>query len=126
MKRFMIIEDNKMMAQILTQLLRKCAKPQSIIHTTSPQTAVNALINNTLDCVFLDLNLEKPLDGIPVLQFIKKQFPSLPVVIVSGDSEMETVKQVILLKPADYIVKPLSIQKIERCLTKVLPTPSVF
>ncbi|MGF1689851.1 response regulator [Photobacterium kagoshimensis] len=121
MKRFMIIEDNKIMAQILTQLLRKCAKPQSIIHAVSPQSAVNGLINNTVDCVFLDLNLEKPLDGIPILQFIKKQHPSLPVVIVSGDSEMDTVKQVISLKPADYIVKPLSIQKLERCLSKVLP-----
>ncbi|OAN17920.1 hypothetical protein A3K86_03105 [Photobacterium jeanii] len=119
MKRFMIIEDNKMMAQILTQLLRKSAKPQSIIHAPTPQNAISALLNNELDCVFLDLNLIKPLDGIQVLEFIKKQYPTLPVIIVTGDSEMDTVKQVISLKPADYIVKPLSMQKIERCLEKV-------
>lgn len=119
MKRFLIIEDNKVMAQILAQLLRKCVQPQAILHAATVQSAHNALVKTEVDCVFLDLNLSAPLDGIPILEYIRKQYPTLPVVIVTGDSEIDTVKQVISHKPADYMVKPLSLQKLQDCLTKI-------
>ncbi|PSW14833.1 response regulator [Photobacterium sanctipauli] len=119
MKKFLIIEDNKMMANILAQLLRKCAKPQKLLYAPSAQQAYNILLKNEVDCVFLDLNLVTPLDGIEVLEYIRQQYADLPVVIVTGDSEIETVKRVISHKPNDYIVKPLSMQKLQRCLEKV-------
>ncbi|MCQ1059856.1 response regulator [Photobacterium sp. ZSDE20] len=119
MNKFLIIEDNKMMAKIMAELLRKSVPIQKLHYAPTAQQAYTALLKNTVDCVFLDLNLCKPLDGIDVLQYIKTQYPSLPVVIVTGDSDIDTVKRVISHKPNDYLVKPLSMQKIQRCLEKL-------
>lgn len=119
MNKFLIIEDNKMMAKIMAELLRKSVPIQKLLYAPTAQQAYNALLKSTVDCVFLDLNLCKPLDGIEVLQYIRVQYPSLPVVIVTGDSEIDTVKRVISHNPNDYLVKPLSMQKIQRCLEKL-------
>ncbi|MDV5168832.1 response regulator [Photobacterium rosenbergii] len=119
MNKFLIIEDNKMMAKILAELLRKSVPVQKLHYAPTAQQAYNTLLKNTVDCIFLDLNLCKPLDGIEVLQYIRTQYPSMPVVIVTGDSEIDTVKRVISHNPNDYLVKPLSMQKIQRCLEKL-------
>ena len=119
MNKFLIIEDNKMMAKIMAELLRKSVPIQKLHYAPSAQQAYNILLKNTVDCVFLDLSLSRPLDGIEVLQYIRAQYPSLPVVIVTGDSEIDTVKRVISLNPNDYLIKPLSMQKIQRCLEKL-------
>ncbi|GAB6262016.1 response regulator [Photobacterium sp. 53610] len=124
MKNVLIIEDNKVMAQILAQLLRNSAQPKTLLYagSTSQAEAIFAkskLVGHSLDCVFLDLNLNVPLDGIPLLTQIKQDFPHLPVIIVTGESEIETVKKVISHKPDGYIVKPLSMKKLNQCLEKV-------
>ncbi|PSU34659.1 response regulator [Photobacterium lutimaris] len=119
MNKFLIIEDNKMMAKIMAELLRKSVPIQKLHYAPSAQQAYNILLKNTVDCVFLDLSLSRPLDGIEVLQYIRAQYPSLSVVIVTGDSEIDTVKRVISLNPNDYLIKPLSMQKIQRCLEKL-------
>ncbi|AJR08634.1 response regulator [Photobacterium gaetbulicola] len=119
MNKFLIIEDNKMMAKILAELLRKSIPVQKLLYAPTAQQAYNTLLKSKVDCIFLDLNLCKPLDGIEVLQYIRTQYPSLPVVIVTGDSEMETVKRVISHNPNDYLVKPLSMHKVQRCLEKL-------
>lgn len=118
MNRFLIIEDNKMMANILAQLLRKSTNINKLYYAPGVQQAYALLLRNKVDCVFLDLNLESPLDGIEVLDFIHKQYPDLSVVIVTGDSEIETVKRVISYNPSGYIVKPLSLSKVINSLNK--------
>ncbi|MCG2839227.1 response regulator [Photobacterium sp. WH77] len=124
MKSILIIEDNKVMAQILAQLLRNSIQPQTLLHASSVSQAEaifmkSKLLGHTLDCVFLDLNLNHPLDGLSFLGQIKQDHPDLPVIVVTAENEMETVKKVISHKPDGYIVKPLSMQKLNQCLAKI-------
>ncbi|WP_120510828.1 response regulator [Photobacterium salinisoli] len=124
MKSILIIEDNKVMAQILAQLLRNSIQPKTLLHASSISQAEaifvkSQLVGHALDCVFLDLNLSLPLDGLSLLRQIKQEQPELPVIVVTAENEMETVKKVISHKPDGYIVKPLSMQKINQCLAKV-------
>jgi len=124
MKSILIIEDNKVMAQILAQLLRNSIQPKTLLHASSIVQAEtifmkSQLVGNSLDCVFLDLNLNMPLDGLALLSRIKQEYPNLPVIVVTAENEMETVKKVISHKPDGYIVKPLSMQKLNQCLAKV-------
>ncbi|MBD8514459.1 response regulator [Photobacterium sp. 2_MG-2023] len=124
MKSILIIEDNKVMAQILAQLLRNSIQPQTLLHASSVSQAEaifmkSQLLGHTLDCVFLDLNLNHPLDGLSLLGQIKQDHPDLPVIVVTAENEMETVKKVISHKPDGYIVKPLSMQKLNQCLAKI-------
>lgn len=120
MKRFLIIEDNKLMAEVLAQIIRKCTSPKEIIKVSSMSAAQKILMdsNNKVDAIFLDLNIEKPLDGLELLSFIKLSLPNMPVSIITSETETEVVKKVLSHQPQDYLIKPLSVQKVQRSLAK--------
>ncbi|WP_299018707.1 response regulator [uncultured Photobacterium sp.] len=124
MDRFLIVEDNKLMAEILAQILRKCTNPREIIKVSNVSTAQRALIDasDRIDAIFLDLNIENPLDGIELLSYIKKNLPKMPVAIITSESETEVVKKVLSHQPQDYLIKPLSVHKVQRSLEKFRAT----
>jgi two-component system nitrogen regulation response regulator NtrX len=71
------------------------------------------------DLVILDIWLPE-LDGIEVLAEIKRQWPELPVVMISGHGTIETAVKATKLGAYDFVEKPLSLDKtllvVERAL----------
>lgn len=120
MVRLLIIEDNKVMAEVLAQIIRKCITPKEIIKCTTIESAQKVLLNSKGDItgIFLDLNIEKRLDGLELLAFIRNNHPTIPVSIITSESDTETVKRTLLCKPQDYLIKPLSVAKVERSILK--------
>jgi response regulator of citrate/malate metabolism len=68
--------------------------------------------------IFLDLNIEKRLDGLELLAFIRNNYPTIPISIITSESDTETVKRTLLCKPQDYLIKPLSVAKVKRSILK--------
>ncbi|MGF1718077.1 response regulator [Photobacterium chitinilyticum] len=120
MNRFLIIEDNKLMAEVLAQIIRKCISPKEIIKVSNIASAQKLIIDSSykIDAIFLDLNIEKPLDGLELLSYIKRTLPDMPVSIITSENETEVVKKVLSHQPTDYLIKPLSVQKVQRSLAK--------
>ena len=120
MNRFLIIEDNKLMAEVLSQIIRKCISPKEIIKVSDIASAQKLIIDSSykFDAIFLDLNIEKPLDGLDLLSYIKRTLPNMPVSIITSENETEVVKKVLSHQPNDYLMKPLSVQKVQRSLAK--------
>lgn len=120
MNRFLIIEDNKLMAEVLSQIIRKCISPKEIIKVSNIASAQKIIIDSSykIDAIFLDLNIEKPLDGLDLLSYIKRTLPNMPVAIITSENETEVVKKVLSHQPNDYLMKPLSVQKVQRSLAK--------
>ncbi|WP_233353265.1 response regulator [Photobacterium chitinilyticum] len=116
----MIIEDNKLMAEVLAQIIRKCISPKEIIKVSNIASAQKLIIDSSykIDAIFLDLNIEKPLDGLELLSYIKRTLPDMPVSIITSENETEVVKKVLSHQPTDYLIKPLSVQKVQRSLAK--------
>jgi two-component system nitrogen regulation response regulator NtrX len=71
------------------------------------------------DLVILDIWLPE-VDGIEVLAEIKRQWPDLPVVMISGHGTIETAVKATKLGAYDFVEKPLSLDKtllvVERAL----------
>ena len=64
------------------------------------------------DLVFLDIWLQgSKLDGLQLLEEIKRDHASLPVVMISGHGNIETAVRATKLGAFDFIEKPLSIEK---------------
>ncbi|MEJ2765549.1 response regulator [Photobacterium sp. MCCC 1A19761] len=119
MKKILIIEDNELMAEILAQFIRRCITCE-ILKVNTINYAQKSLISSShlLDGIFLDLSIEKPLDGLDLLKYIKQNLPEMPVAIITSESQAEVVKQVLALSPRDYLIKPISVQKVQRSLSK--------
>lgn len=71
------------------------------------------------DIVFLDLDMPE-ISGLSMLRSIKQYDPSAFVVIVSGESKKENVKEALLLGAKGFIVKPYNMTKVMAMLDKAI------
>lgn len=63
--------------------------------------------------IFLDIWLQgSRLDGLQILQVIKEQHPTLPVVMISGHGNIETAVSAIKLGAYDFIEKPFKADRL--------------
>ncbi len=74
-------------------------------HTVNnPYKALNLLNKHDFHCVLLDVQMPG-LDGISLLEKIKKQYPSLPVIMISGRSTLAIAVKAIKQGAFDFLEK---------------------
>lgn len=75
--------------------------------------ALKLLDDKVPTVVILDVWLQgSELDGLGILEIIKKKYPYLPVIIISGHGNIETAVNAIKIGAYDYIEKPFTEDKL--------------
>lgn len=113
----LVVDDDFDSVEILTNILNNTG----IIHCESARTGEQAITyynNHNPHIVFLDIDIPAP-DGIETLKSIKQSNPSAKVVMVTGCSDINTVKKAVSLGAFGYVVKPFVPQKILNLLKKI-------
>lgn len=101
----LIIDDSEKNRTLLAMLLGKLGYVTS---TAAGGTAALALMErHTYDLILLDMVMPE-IDGLSTLQFIRRRYQinELPVIMVTGMSEVASVTRAIELGANDYISKP--------------------
>lgn len=85
--------------------------------------ALEAVKNRRPTMVFLDIWLQgSKLDGLDLLDEIKKLHPDLPVVMISGHGNIETAVSAIKRGAYDFIEKPFKADRLLLIATRALET----
>jgi len=80
---------------------------------SSDLEALSMLDNQVPTVVILDIWLQgSELDGLGILEIIKKKYPYLPVIMVSGHGNIETAVNALKIGAYDYIEKPFTEDKL--------------
>ena len=82
--------------------------------------ALDLLSNEPIDIVITDIKMPK-LDGIGLLTELKKRDFNCPVILLSEFTEFEYARQGIILGAFDYIVKPITNDKLKDVLERAKP-----
>jgi len=69
------------------------------------------LEHNQVDVVVLDVRMPG-MDGIEVLREIKKRYPLIEVIMLTGHASMEVAIQGMDLGAFDYLMKPMDIDEL--------------
>ena len=86
-------------------------------------TALAEVANRRPHLVFLDIWLQgSKLDGLQLLEQIKKDNPELPVVMISGHGNIETAVAAIKRGAYDFIEKPFKSDRLILVATRALET----
>jgi two-component system, NtrC family, nitrogen regulation response regulator NtrX len=89
----------------------------------SSDTALAAIADRMPRLVFLDIWLQgSKLDGLALLDEIKKMHPSLPVVMISGHGTIETAVSAIRRGAYDFIEKPFKADRLILIAERALET----
>ncbi len=100
--------------------LRMILKPSYEIATAdSGEAALRTLGAFHPDLVFMDIRMPQ-MDGIELLQRIKRTDPSIEVVMITAYGSLETVKHALTHGAFEYLIKPFSRKDLEETARRAL------
>jgi DNA-binding NtrC family response regulator len=111
MSRILIIEDEASIRRVLTKILSEENDTYQVEDAEDGLIGFEKIKNNDFDLVLCDIKMPK-MDGVEVLQAVKKIKPEIPIVMISGHGDMETAIQTMRLGAFDYISKPPDLNRL--------------
>jgi len=109
----LVVDDMKTQRQLAQTLLAHLGC--DTVAVTSGQEALDILKSSTFDVVLLDMRLGEGMDGLVSLQKIKAIAPTIHVIIASGYSKNDRVREAVKLG-AHFLKKPYHLERLERAL----------
>ena len=83
------------------------------------EKAIALAQSNNIDMALLDINMPK-LNGFDVLRFIKKTFPYVKVIMLTGHADLKNTVEAKLLGADDFIGKPYEVEDLLATIDRVL------
>lgn len=111
MKKILVIDDEKDIGRTLKALLSDEGFCVKIAHT--PESALVLLEEALPDLILLDVWFGKSSwDGVHLLDKMRKIYPLLPIIMISGHGSLELAVRAIQKGAYDFIEKPIEIEKL--------------
>jgi two-component system, NtrC family, response regulator HydG len=120
MEKILIIDDDKDLCFVLKRFLSKHGF--EVLEATTGRAALEILDSVEPDLILCDFRLED-MSGSSILKKIKEKLPSVPVIIITGYSNIKTAVEVMKLGAMDYVTKPLLPDEILLTIRKALNKP---
>ena len=111
MSKILIIEDEAAIRRVLTKILSEESDTYIVEDAEDGVAGLEKIKNNDYDLVLCDIKMPK-MDGVEVLEAVKKIKPEIPMVMISGHGDMETAIQTMRLGAFDYISKPPDLNRL--------------
>lgn len=115
-KTALIVDDNENMAKCLADMVDvfgiECQT------ASDGNEAIELLKKNEFSLIIADSNMPK-VSGFTLLKYIKKNYPKIPVAIISTRDSEVTQGMVVRDKPDFYLPKPFTTADIEKLLKKI-------
>ncbi len=107
----LIIDDEADIRDIISDILKDEGFTSRSV--ASSEQAFKSISEKTPNAIILDIWLQgSDLDGLGILEIVKKQYPLMPVVVISGHGTIETAVSAIKIGAYDYLEKPFTHDKL--------------
>jgi len=111
MSKILIIEDEAAIRRVLVKILSEENDTYQVDEAEDGVAGLEKIKNNDYDLVLCDIKMPK-MDGVEVLEEVKKIKPEIPMVMISGHGDMETAIHTMRLGAFDYISKPPDLNRL--------------
>ena len=111
MPKILIIEDEAAIRRVLSKILSEENDSYQVEEAEDGVVGLEKIKNNDYDLVLCDIKMPK-MDGVEVLEAVKKIKPEIPMVMISGHGDMETAINTMRLGAFDYISKPPDLNRL--------------
>ena len=101
--KILLVDDEEDFAEMLSLRLKELG--EKVVIAYSGQEGLDTLAKTGIDVVILDIKMPG-MDGIETLREIKKQYPIIEVILLTGHGSTETAVEGMKLGAFDYLMKP--------------------
>jgi DNA-binding NtrC family response regulator len=111
MSKILIIEDEAAIRRVLTKILSEENDSYKVEEAEDGFQGIEKVKNEDYDLILCDIKMPK-MDGVEVLEAVKKIKPEIPMVMISGHGDLETAINTMRLGAFDYISKPPDLNRL--------------
>lgn len=111
----LILDDETRMQDEIEEFLS--GRQYLVYKAGKPSDAFSIMENTPIDILILDVKLPE-MDGIEVLQKVKKGYPDIEVIMISGHGDMNTVIDSMRHGAFDYFQKPFRLPEINHAIER--------
>lgn len=109
-EKLLVVDDEPDMLKLLSMIIRE-KTPYEVTTTNNPLEALELAKKGSFDLVIADLKMPG-LDGIELLDAIKKVNEHIPVIIITAYGTVESAAEAIEKGGFDFITKPFRKEQI--------------
>ncbi|MFD1095191.1 sigma-54-dependent transcriptional regulator [Salegentibacter chungangensis] len=111
MARILLIEDEAAIRRVLVKILTEESDNYSVEEAEDGLEGIEKIKQEDFDLVLCDIKMPK-MDGVEVLEALKKIKPEIPIVMISGHGDLDTAVNTMKLGAFDYISKPPDLNRL--------------
>ena len=111
MAKILLIEDEASIRRVLNKILTEESKNYEVIEAEDGLKGMEMVKNEDFDLILCDIKMPK-MDGVEVLEAVKKIKPEIAVVMISGHGDLDTAVNTMRLGAFDYISKPPDLNRL--------------
>ena len=111
MQHILIIEDEAAIRRVLVKILSEESDTYAVEEAEDGLAGIEKIKKKDYDLVLCDIKMPK-MDGVEVLEAVKKIKPETPIVMISGHGDLDTAVNTMRLGAFDYISKPPDLNRL--------------
>ena len=119
MSKILIIEDEASIRRVLVKILTEENTHYEVFEAEDGLIGTEMIKNTDFDLVLCDIKMPK-MDGVEVLEAVKKIKPEIPMVMISGHGDLDTAVNTMRMGAFDYISKPPDLNRLLNTIRNAL------
>ena len=119
MSKILLIEDESAIRRVLKKIITEENENYQVEEAEDGLIGVNLITKFDYDLILCDIKMPK-MDGVEVLEKVKKLKPEIPIVMLSGHGDLDTAVNTMRLGAFDYISKPPDLNRLLNTIRNAL------
>jgi two-component system, chemotaxis family, chemotaxis protein CheY len=119
--RVLVVDDEACVRKLVRMTLEKAG--YDVLEAENGEAAIEAIQSGenrlVLDVVICDIRMPK-INGIQAIEYFQKEYPHVPVIVLTAYPETEMAVSFMRNGMADYLVKPVEAQKLTAAVEKAM------
>jgi len=111
MPRILLIEDEAAIRRVLVKILTEENTTYEVEEAADGLEGIEKIREQDFDLILCDIKMPK-MDGVEVLEAVRKLKPEIPIVMISGHGDLDTAVNTMRLGAFDYISKPPDLNRL--------------
>lgn len=118
--KILVVDDHALVREGLRQVLKGLDEQLEVLQAgTCAQAFASAKVHGDLDLVLLDYHLPD-MNGLDALAIFGEQHPELPIVLLSGSTNTQMMREVLRAGAAGFVTKSCVSDELLRAVHRVL------
>lgn len=120
--RILIADDDEVICELFAEVLEKDG--YHVDWVRSGKDALARLEGDSYDLLIVDVRMPG-MTGLDVTRRARKQFPSVPIVVMTAFGSIETAIEAIREGAFDFVSKPINLDELKRTVARAISRPKL-